>query len=90
MMAKLATPADTAKALTTRERVLLFCAASDTDCGHAGIPGETVTAMIVKGLIVRDAGGHITPIDRDRAVLRRKTSGNVDNYPGHIADEVIQ
>jgi hypothetical protein len=28
-----------------RERVLLFCAASNTDWEHAGISGETVTAM---------------------------------------------
>jgi hypothetical protein len=69
-MAKLATPADTANALTVRERVLLFCAASGTDWGHAGITGETVTAMIVKGLIVRDAGGETAPTDRGRAVLR--------------------
>ena len=37
-MAKLTTPTDTAKALTVRERVLLSCAASYTDWGHAGIP----------------------------------------------------
>jgi hypothetical protein len=30
-VAKLTTPADTANALTVRERVLLFCAASGTD-----------------------------------------------------------
>ena len=69
-MAKLSTPADTANLLTVRERVLLFCAASGTDWVHAGITGETVTAMIVKGLIVRDAGGEITPTDRGRAVFR--------------------
>jgi hypothetical protein len=45
--------------LTVRERVLLFCAASNTDWEHAGIPGETVTAMVVKGLIERDAGGRL-------------------------------
>jgi hypothetical protein len=70
LMAKLTTPADTANALTVRERVLLFCAASGTDWVHAGITGENVTAMIVKGLIERDAGGEITPTDRGRAVLR--------------------
>jgi hypothetical protein len=69
-MAKLNTPADTANLLTVRERVLLFCAASDTDWVHAGIAGDTVTTMIVKGLIVRDAGGEIAPTDRGRAVLR--------------------
>jgi hypothetical protein len=56
-MAKLAMPADAAKALSVKERVLLFCAASDTYWGHAGITGEIVTTMIVKGLIERDALG---------------------------------
>jgi hypothetical protein len=50
--------------------VLLFCAASGTDSEHAGITGETVTVMVVKGLIVRDAVGEITPTDRGHAVLR--------------------
>jgi hypothetical protein len=36
----LTTPADAANALTVRERVLLFCAASGTDWGHAGITDE--------------------------------------------------
>jgi len=42
-MAKRSTAA-TAQEFTVRERVLLFCAASNTDWEHAGIPGETVTA----------------------------------------------
>jgi len=50
--------------------VLLFCAASGTDWEHAGITGATVTAMIVKSLIERDAGGQITPTGRCHAVLR--------------------
>ena len=53
-----------------RERVLLFCAASNTDWEHAGVPGETVTAMVVKGLIERDAGGRLAPTDRGLATLR--------------------
>ena len=69
-MAKLTLPAETAKGLTVRERVLLFCAASGTDWQHAGIPAETVTAMIVKGLIERNAAGHLALTDRGRAVLR--------------------
>jgi hypothetical protein len=69
-MAKLNTPADTANLLTARERVLLFCAASGTDWAHAGITGENVTAMIVKGLIERNAAGQLTPTDRGHAMLR--------------------
>jgi hypothetical protein len=70
-MAKLTKmPADAAAGLTVRERVLLFCAASGTDWQHAGIPGETVTAMMVKGFINRDPVGEIVLTDSGRAVLR--------------------
>jgi hypothetical protein len=69
-MAKLIIPAEAAKALSVRERMLLFCAASATDWQHAGITGEAVTAMIVKGLISRDAAGVLALTDRGRAVLR--------------------
>ena len=37
------------------ERLLLFCVASGTDWEHAGITGATVTVMVVRGLIERDA-----------------------------------
>jgi hypothetical protein len=69
-MAKLTMPAEAAKALAVRERVLLFCAASGTDWLHAGVAGETVTAMVVKGLVERDAAGVLALTDRGRAVLR--------------------
>jgi hypothetical protein len=46
-MAKLTMPAEAAKALAVRERVLLFCAASGTDWLHGGVTGETVTAVVV-------------------------------------------
>jgi hypothetical protein len=36
-------------ALTVRERVLLFCVGSSTDWQRAGIPGEMVTEMMVRG-----------------------------------------
>jgi hypothetical protein len=68
-MAKRST-ASHAPDLTVRERVLLFCAASNTDWEHAGIPGETVTAMVVKGLIERDAGGRLDLTERGRDALR--------------------
>jgi hypothetical protein len=70
-MAKLTKmPSADAASLSVRERVLLFCAASGTDWQHAGITGESVTAMVVKGLIVRDAVGEITLTERGHAVLR--------------------
>jgi hypothetical protein len=48
----LTTAADAANALTVRERLLSFCAASGT--------------IIVKGLIERDAGGEIAPTAREQ------------------------
>jgi hypothetical protein len=50
--------------------MLLFCVASNTDWQHTTIPGEIVTTMVVKGLIERDAGGHLSLTDRGRAILR--------------------
>jgi hypothetical protein len=70
VMAKLTMPAEAAKALSVRERVLLFCTASRTDWLHAGVTGETVTAMVVKGLFERDAAGVLILTDRGRAVFR--------------------
>ena len=52
------------------ERMLLFCVASNTDWQHTTIPGEIVTTMVVKGLIERDAGGHLSLTGRGRAILR--------------------
>jgi hypothetical protein len=68
-MAKMTTPAETAAALRVSERMLLFCVASNTDWKHTAIPGEIVTTMVVKGLITRDALGHLALTDRGRAVL---------------------
>jgi hypothetical protein len=45
--------------LSTPERVLLFCVASDTEWERAGITGATVTAMIVRGLIEQDAANRL-------------------------------
>jgi hypothetical protein len=50
-VAKRPTPA--AKALTVRERVLLFCTGSDTDWQRAGFADETVTALAVRGLVIK-------------------------------------
>ena len=69
-MAKRSTQEEVAADLTVRERVLLFCAASNTDWEHAGVPGETVTAMVVRGLIERDAGGRLDLTERGLVTLR--------------------
>jgi hypothetical protein len=58
-----------AEALTVPERLLLFCVASDTDWQKAGITGATITAMVVKGLIDRDAAGRIALTEQGRAAL---------------------
>jgi hypothetical protein len=50
--------------------MLLFCIASETDWQRAGITGDTVTTMLVKGLIERDAGGHLALTAHGRATLR--------------------
>jgi hypothetical protein len=47
----------------------LFCVANKTDWEHADVPGETVTAMVVKGLIECDAGGRLDLTEQGRAVL---------------------
>jgi len=59
-----------AAGLPLKERLSLFCVASDTEWARAGIPGEIVTATMVKGLISRDAAGVLALTDHGRAVLR--------------------
>jgi hypothetical protein len=56
-------------ALTVPERVLLFCVASGTDWQRASVTGETVTLMVVKGLVERDASGRLTLTEQGRAAL---------------------
>jgi hypothetical protein len=50
--------------------VLLFCIGSDTDWPRAGVTGETVTALVVRGLLVRDALGWLALTDDGSAALR--------------------
>jgi hypothetical protein len=58
-----------AAALSVPERMLLFCIASDTDWQKAAITGATITAMVVNGLIDRDAAGRLTLTEHGRAAL---------------------
>jgi hypothetical protein len=69
-MAKLKMPADAAKALTVPERLLLLCVASAIDFKHAKIAEKVVTEVLVKGLIERDAAGHLALTDRGLVVVR--------------------
>ncbi len=62
-------------ALGVRERMLLFCVGSSTDWQRAGITGETVTALLVRGLLARDGKGQLTLTDDGRAALRALLPG---------------
>jgi hypothetical protein len=57
-------------ALTVQERLLLFCVGSGTDWQRAGVTGETVTALVVRDLVVRDARAQLALTDDGRATLR--------------------
>jgi len=67
-MAKSPTPDTTA--LGVRERMLLISVGGGTDWQRAGVTGDTVTALVVRGLLVRDAKGYLTLTDDCRAALR--------------------
>jgi hypothetical protein len=62
-------PVALAAALSVSERILLFCIASHTEWQRAGITGTTATAMVVRGLIVRDTAGELVLTKQGRAVL---------------------
>jgi hypothetical protein len=66
---KLDDPQAQASTLSIPERILLFCIASKTKWERAGITGATVTAMVIKGLIERDAAGELTLTKQGHAVL---------------------
>jgi len=68
-MTKALTSKAVAARLSMRERVPLFSVVSNTDWRRAGITGETVTEMVVKHLIMRDAIGH--------QLRARRTMGDV-------------
>jgi hypothetical protein len=55
--------------LSTTERILLFCLASGTEWAEAGITGATVTQMVVRGLVDRDAAERLVLTQDGRAVL---------------------
>jgi hypothetical protein len=58
-----------------RERLLLFRVGSGTDWQRAGVTGETVTALVAKGLLVRDGAGRFTLTDDGRAALQALLPG---------------
>jgi hypothetical protein len=70
VMAKPTTPAQTAEALSVPARLPLLRVAAGIDFEHAKIAERVVTEAVVKGLIERDAGGHLALTDHGRVVLR--------------------
>jgi hypothetical protein len=60
---------DIAADLSAQERILLFCIASGTEWAEAGVTGKTETAMVVRGLIDRDAAGRLVLTPDGRTVL---------------------
>ena len=64
-----APPAHKSVDLSVPERVLLFCVASGTDWQRAGVTGDIVTLLVVKGLLSRDAAGALSLSKDGRAAL---------------------
>jgi hypothetical protein len=64
------TPESIAAGLTVPERILLLCIDSRTDWQKVSrITGETVTAVVAKGLVDRDASGRLTLTGEGRAAV---------------------
>jgi hypothetical protein len=68
-MAKPRAPESIADGLTVRERVLLFCIASDTNWQKAGVTRAIAQPMMIRGLIDQRAAGSFVLTDQGRAVL---------------------
>jgi len=65
------TPENIADGLTARERVILFCAATDIDHAAVGILASAMQFMEIRGLIERDHGtSRYVLTDTGRAVFR--------------------
>lgn len=59
----------TAEGLSVQERILLFCLASDTAWQPAGVTEKTVLNMVIKGLVEREAGAHLSLTRQGRDAL---------------------
>jgi hypothetical protein len=63
-------PESIAEGLTVPERILLFCIDSGTDWQKAsGVTAATVTAMVLKDLVERDAVGRLALTGEGRATV---------------------
>ena len=70
-------PENVAAGLSVPERLLLFCIDSHTDWQQAGVTGRTVTGMMVRGLIDRNAGGRLSLTNDGREVLAALLLGGI-------------
>ena len=67
----LRSPTTIANHLTKRERIALFCAATDIDHASVGIPSGTMQLLVIRGLIARDTSTRRYVLrDTGRAVFR--------------------
>ena len=55
--------------LSIPERILLFCVASGTEWERAGVTGATLTVLVVRGLVERDAAGRLVLTKQGHVVL---------------------
>ena len=60
----------TAKSLTAREKVALFCTAADIDHAAVGVLASVMHAIEIRGLISREHASRYALTDDGRAVLR--------------------
>ena len=58
-----------AEGLSVQERTLLFCLASDTPWQRAGVTEKTVLNMVIKGMVQRGAGAHLSVTRQGRDAL---------------------
>ena len=64
------TPGSIADGLTARERVILFCAATNIDYAAVGILASAMQVMEVRGLIERDHTSRYALTEAGKAVFR--------------------
>jgi hypothetical protein len=77
-------PATIAAQLTVPERMMLFCAASNTDSIRAGVKAVTARELLVKGLIERVSLSisHYRLTEQGRAVFNELVRPPVNEQDG--------
>lgn len=65
-----------AEALAVPERILLFCLASGTPLAEGGVTERTVLNMVIKGMVERGLGAHLSLTRQGRDALAALLSGS--------------